>query len=517
MSDNKLECITCDYIAPSEYLLKIHNKGKNHILHELENTGFKLTRELIIELFEYYCKKCNYYTNYNNCWNTHLKGNKHLMSTEEYKKYLTERGKKLISKGDELEQFFALMLKECKDIEKVEILGFTGNKYDISVKYKDENYFRGIQIKSFKIKSDNGYDVKLGKYENDTLIVASNHEHKIFIMFLYEIANNKNSITFTYGNGNTYNKYIYDNMNKFKEELFINVKKSTILKNHTDSLTKEQKQEYESLERFNNVCNKYGLKYMKNNTNGNEIDCYINNYKIQHKSSTQLKNKLIRFNMFTGSTRRNSDRPYSENVDVNFFIFECVLKKYQNIFYIIPKEVLIKQKILKTSENKGQTYILLPLNDYTSHTSATHWGLQYINKFELLNGKSLSKPILQSLDKKLTDEKLEYKIHNNKIIIIENKKIIYRYSTYEHGKNKFRFEIGKNKIPFNKGDYDYYVFEIGKYKGNYYIVPEKYLIDQKYIKTKNNIGNSRIIILDPNIKENNWSLEYLNKFEQFRN
>lgn len=112
------------------------------------------------------------------------------------------------------------------------------------------------------------------------------------------------------------------------------------------------------------------------------------------------------------------------------------------------------------------------------------------------------------LDKKLVNENLEYKTHNNKIITIENKKIIYKFSTYEHGQNKFRFEIGK-KIPYNKG---YYIFEIGKYKGNYYVIPENFLIEQNYIKSSNNNGNARLIILDPNITQNNWSLEYLNKF-----
>ena len=100
------------------------------------------------------------------------------------------------------------------------------------------------------------------------------------------------------------------------------------------------------------------------------------------------------------------------------------------------------------------------------------------------------------------------------------KKTKYKFTKSKPQNNKFVYHLGfcenKKEVPFKEGMYDFYIFEIDKYKGNFYIFPEKYLIDNFYIQTKKCSGKIYFYILEPNIKENNWSLDYLNKFDQFK-
>lgn len=531
MSDNELECIICNIITKSKYDYERHCKTKGHILHEVENTGFELTKELIMELFKYYCEKCNYYTNDDLSWNTHTDGNKHLMSNKEHKKFIKESTKYSIDKGDNLEEYFVKLYKECKDIEDVQRIGQLGGKYDIKIKYQDENYYRGIQCKTIKIKPDE-YRIGVGtaKYKDDTLIICSDDKRNFFIMFPYNVIKHlkSNNVSVKYEQGMKYYPYCYPTLDQFKVELFKLSKTSTIMKNETDSLTIYQKSEYDMLKRLNIKSENYGLKYEDRKSNGNKYDCIINNKKIQCKTSISIDKHLYIFAL-TKSGGNNKPRiPYNENDDIDYFIFEIAIDKYFNYFYIIPKSKLIELEYINTDKCKGKVSVGLAPFDYKEYRkSLTHWSLEYINRFDLLDNKIKSQQFnLKNLDKILEEHQLEYKKIKTapnqplKIGSIMNKKITFRTATAEKRKNVYSISVdyieNKQRFPIKKGMYDFIIVELIKYKGNYYIFPEHILIKHGVISTSDKSGKRKFELLDPTIKKNNWSLEYLNKFDQFR-
>jgi hypothetical protein len=527
--ENELECISCDFIATRKDHFDRHCKSKSHIFRESEITGIPLTKDLLMELFEHYCEKCDYYTNEEFCWKNHLTGNKHNMEKEEYKNFRREQSKNSTEKGDKLEQYFCEIYRECKDIEDVKNIGHTGNKYDIIIKYKDEQKYRAVQSKSLQILPDE-YKIGIGnsKYDDDTLIISSDPDRKFFVIIPFLVIKNRSSsISISYEKGTKYYPYCYDTVDKFKKALFELSKKSFMIENETDSLTDTQKQEYESLIRLEQKCGELKIEFKSKITNSTTTDCFINNKKIQCKTCSITTTKLYDFWLGKSGGNKKPKIPYTEIDDIDFFIFEITNDKYMNNFYIIPKLVLIDEGFIKTEKNKGQVNIWIAPPDYEGYRSSmTNWTLKYLNRFDYFKNEIKNENKLVSLDGRLKKERLEYKIskpgqcHHHKIGSIVGKKIAYRLTNYEKSKNKFQVSSfhreNKSKTPIKKGMYDYFIVEIGKYKGNYYVFPENILIEKKIIATKKQSGTQCFYIMDPNIKENNWSLQYLNKFDQFK-
>jgi len=67
---------------------------------------------------------------------------------------------------------------------------------------------------------------------------------------------------------------------------------------------------------------------------------------------------------------------------------------------------------------------------------------------------------------------------------------------------------GKNGIPYNKGDNDLYIVEIGDYPGDFFIATESILIEKGYIKTETKPGKGNL---------NVFPYDYLEKSENKNN
>src|SRR5271169_5175535 len=110
---------------------------------------------------KHHCEKCNYDTNNDSLWKSHLESNKHKLSKKEYREYKN----KVLEESEQLQDYFTEMFKEFDEIESSENIGAIGGKFDVKIKFKNENFYRGIQVKTFTFVR-NQYSITLGKKKN---------------------------------------------------------------------------------------------------------------------------------------------------------------------------------------------------------------------------------------------------------------------------------------------------------------------------------------------------------------
>lgn len=173
------------------------------------------------------------------------------------------------------------------------------------------------------------------------------------------------------------NKLI-DNYDLFRYKLLEAARKSTIVINFNDYLQESQRQEAESINRFKVICESLSIPFQQNTTNSNEIDAIVNGHNVQFKSSTNKQFHIYNF----GLCRKTNGkiRPYSISDNINFFIFEIIDEKYQNKFYIFPKQVLINEGYVSSNNTTGKFGITIAPYDYAKY----HWTLQFLNRFDQL-------------------------------------------------------------------------------------------------------------------------------------
>jgi hypothetical protein len=374
IKDKEHKCINCNY--STDFLANYNNHlqtDKHKIIH-----GIKLT------IKKYRCNDCgcSFHSKYS--YKLHLQTFKHLLTTEEYKILKQNMGKRTIKIGDECEKFIRDIYKESKQIENVESIGQTGNTFDIVINFiEDPDIIRGIQVKHLTYKSrDKSYnlDIRKGQYPKNTLIVGMNTKDKIFCLFHVEEVKVKYISIRPKSKSTIYKKFIYtlDKFEQFKLDLIEKSKKSVKIKDIKDYLSKTNLQEYESLERFQIKCKENKLKYEQSETTDDIVDCYVNKKKVQHKSSDNLVWSKYEFAV----KRTGKNIPYSENDDIDLFIFEITNDTYKNNFFIIPKQILIDKGIISTEEQSGKTRLKFPLKNLWDNEN-NHWTLEYLNKFDL--------------------------------------------------------------------------------------------------------------------------------------
>jgi len=412
---SKCKCIICNNkMINDTYTKKRHLKSKTHISNKTKISNIELSDDI---QYKYHCWEHNYHTNRLENINIHMDGKLHTMTKEEYKEYKEYRsnlGYKSHKIGDELEEYMTKIYKKCDDIEDVKRIGQTSNTYDIKIKYKNEDFYRGIQVKSISKNKRNDYAMGIrGNYKDNTLLIGSNIERTFFVIIPYLIVKKlSTNVGFTYKKETDYYEYCYIDINKFEQDLFKLSKLSTIMGDEDDTLSKNHKVEAKSLRRLENKCKELNLKFEERKTNTTVVDCVINGKNIQCKASNTKRGNL--WNYHLDKTYKGERVPYDENDNVDFFIFETE----ENNFYIIPKQELISQGNISTKTNIGRKGISLPQKDYKEYrTSLTHWALKYLNAFNLIDNKIESnEKELQCLDKVLKELKLEYKQPIEKLI-----------------------------------------------------------------------------------------------------
>ena len=149
-----------------------------------------------------------------------------------------------------------------------------------------------------------------------------------------------------------------------------------------------------SLLRLKKFCIDNNLNYERNNTNGNTVDCFINNLKIQTKFVNTNSKESLTYNVTSNKScgklnGKQIKRNYEED-DFDMMIVEVGgtkndQNKYINNFCFIPKDVLIMQNILKTSVCKGKkSFYICPPDYEKEHWSKKNWNnIQSINELKI--------------------------------------------------------------------------------------------------------------------------------------
>lgn len=100
--------------------------------------------------------------------------------------------------------------------------------------------------------------------------------------------------------------------------------------------------------------------------------------------------------------------------------------------------------------------------------------------------------------------------------VINNKNIQCKYSSLIKG-NYCRFNLCKSNGRFDTQPYDendlidYFIFEVGEYKGSFYIIPKNVLIEKGYLRSEKNKGIKSISLCLPDAKYH-WTKKFWNKF-----
>jgi hypothetical protein len=331
--------------------------------------------------------KCNKFQNNGKYCHSHKNGTTIDSPDRQKEKEEASKKRKLDSKisskkGDASELWVLERLKLFDFISDVSCIGYTGSKYDIEFKLKNDNEVRGIQVKTLtKAKHQkDGYHIKLKNrtYSANVLIIGVNVDRTRFVLGFFKDFKGKYP-SFTFSNDKSqYRDNAFSDYNKFIEKL-----KTMLLTTDVcdkDCFSHTTKSEYYSLQRLSTKCNENGLNFQRMEESGSVVDCIINGYNIQHKSAQTEVGLMFQFNVFT--RKSGIPTPYSDKDGLNYFIFEII--PFKNNFYIVPIKILIERGYIRTNSNTGKLCISIP-NPKTGNKD--HWINEYLNKFSLLTPK----------------------------------------------------------------------------------------------------------------------------------
>lgn len=288
--------------------------------------------------------------------------------------------------GDESELFILNIIKEFEEIKSSSKIGQTGDKCDIKYQFHNEEFERGLQVKTLCQKKDNeniftssGCD----GYEENTLLVFVNKERNKFALLYSQDCPKGFAFIFMPNSKSKYKNNIYDDIEKFKEKLLIYMKNSI---EYQEQICDTHMIEKNSLLRLQGKCEENNLDFSLATSFISIYDCIINNFKIQCKFTSIKQFNQYLCNIQKTGPKFNNKRtniPYSDKDEIDFVIIE--IGDYENQFYIIPVKEFIDRKIFSSSTEKGITTISIPHPNYTNKKSKYFWMQHYLNRFDLLN------------------------------------------------------------------------------------------------------------------------------------
>jgi hypothetical protein len=514
------------------------------------------------------CNKCEHKTKDQGDYNRHLRTDKHKMSKTEYEAHMKKSyaGRKKI--GDDVELLLYEILKQL-DFEEILYSASSGNKFDFFIRYGNELFYRGIQVKTLTIPNKVSCKLKMRDkvYKNDTLIIGINSQNTRFMSIFYgEIVTKSQTFQLD-------NNILFDNVELFKVKLYEQCKRSTaVYENEINNyLSGTAKKEAESLKRFEEKCKALdeNIEFKRYDTMYSPIDAICNGFKLQFKASSIKSNINTDLYSFSLSKKENGiSRPYHKDDGIDYFCFEIVNDLYKDKFFIIPTSSLIEANHISDNTKIGKFGILLPIPTSKKY----HWAIQFLNKFNFL--KNMKIDTKNNNDEKIdtknnndekiytknsNDEKINISSFNTEIIrkniknsVLDDSQILafsnlhkkfikLKYECEFDRKNKI-ISVNNNKIKvfstkksvstaavftisYTKNSkqncyhiedgYDFFIFEflMDKYINYCCIIPIQKLLFEGYISTNLKVGKKSINISFPDMMNKNWTGEYINKFD----
>ncbi len=506
-------CFECDIQLKDDKKFKTHCDKEDHLMSvDYFNKYTTKSIESITNFHKYYCKKCDTIYASKQLFRQHFISKKHTLSEIEYKQFKTDKIVKLKRNSEDSEQLVYTSLCKCSDIDMVERIGYTGSKYDIIYKFKDEKTIRQLQVKTLTPKHNKSTQFAYihKEYYPDTLIVGINIEHNSYsLIFQRDVIGDPTQVNISNTKTNKYSKFLYTDLKKFEIDLYIKCKQSNIVKNNDirNDLTKNQIQEYDSIKRLEKKCAEYKLDFKRNINVLDDVDIFIAGKKIQCKSTSKKDGNVYACTVGVNLLIDNKLVlcPYKDSSKFDFII--CEITDNKGFFYILPRDVLIQLEIFITSDNKGKKSLGLALPNHKTN----HWSKNYIDRFDLLIEPK--KTYIYNLLQKFDENKINYIFYNRGRTLhgtVESKKFLYKLRLNNDIKSNkpIRFDLRTNdKTDFRrKGDFDFYIFEL--HSDAIYIIPEKKLLYDGLITGP---GKSNSIAVDEN--KDLWSEKYKNRFD----
>jgi hypothetical protein len=310
---------------------------------------------------------------------------------EEVKKLLNDKSeKKSTTKiGEASELYITNLLLETKKYKDVEKIGNGGGNADIKVTHFD-NSFNYLQIKTMtKVgKSEKSFSVRNDdKYSADMLIIFVDNSRNFFALDFYGNLKVTN-ISLAYNGRSKYKKIMYTDKELLLNKMHELIPFSSKINKISDSYMKEK----EMLERFSKFCSERNIEYVRNDTNGNAVDGFINGYSFQakYKHKDEEKKHIYGINFAKNAGRLNGKfirKTYGKG-EFKFYVVELGgtwngTKDYKNNFCIIPEEEFIKQGIYESEEKEGRRRFYVCPPDYPKD----HWSKKYWNNITPLLNK----------------------------------------------------------------------------------------------------------------------------------
>ena len=134
-------------------------------------------------------------------------------------------------------------------------------------------------------------------------------------------------------------------------------------------------------DKFQNKCKLKNIECTRDMSDLKITNGFIGDKTFKLMTSKRKHRKLYYF------STNISDIPYhieDENVP-NFFIFRIEIEEFHDDFYIIPKDILIKQEVIGSGDKKGKRTFGLP--EPIDDKNQKQWVFKYLNNFDLLKDK----------------------------------------------------------------------------------------------------------------------------------
>ena len=296
-----------------------------------------------------------------------------------------------ISDATEKYVFDLLVKQNC--FPDVENIGSLGDKTDIIVTLHSGEK-KSLQIKTLSKQEGNNsvwYTFTNDKeYDPNMLIAMVNKERTCFALQFYKNLHQRTvSITMSKISGTLKDTETFKDLAFTEENLFVNKLVQLIANscNYVKSVSKNGECELEMLMSLEQICKDNNFTYRRNDTNGNAIDCFINEKPCQAKATSYRTSE----HLFSTNTSKNAGllngkqtkKPYSVDDGFDFLIVEVKDKEKKNTrspnIYVIPKQELVKQKILSTATQPGTTSLSVACPE----TRKPHWTSPFLNRFDL--------------------------------------------------------------------------------------------------------------------------------------
>jgi hypothetical protein len=440
-------------------------------------------------------------------------------------------GKCVEKKINDSEIWFENFLTNSNAFESVKNISRENSKTDLIVKFNNSEEYRSIQIKTLG-KHDKEWTFVVNtneKYDPNMLIACITYEKDKFALFYQK--DYPKSAYMNYKFCENFRGYLFtsleekiDGMN-FIERIIDMVKSSTIYNDFTYYTSRIER---ESLTRFEEKCKINDLKFTINVLNNSVYDAIVSyndlEYKIQHKSTKKIIGSMYEYS--TEHYVNNLPTPYSENDDIDYFVFENI---DENNFFIVPINVMAYFGYVSNKKYKGKKGIKIPSNQYTED----HWLLKFKNCFNIFKEKNKfdltilidnTDPFYNLrliCDKYNFNFNRDYYNNTSRICTINNKQVKFLTSS-KNKCNSYVFTISFSyEVPYNKNIHDIpycFIFQI-KDTDYFYVIPSNIFIDNGVIGDNNTKGKVDFIIPEKNNTGTRkaWLFNYINKFDIFMN